>query len=289
MRNRRSRRATIAAALGLALCVATAHGETLVVVGTGAGVAALDVLGSAWAAEDKTYQFRTVKGLGSEGGVRALIDRRADLSVSGRAISPELQRAHRLRTMTFAATPWGFVTSSTTVTGISRAELTDIVSGKVARWSDGTQLRIVLRPLTDSDTVQFGHHFPELRAALGRLHGRRELPIAGTDHDNFNLAESTSGAFALGTLTQIVTERRRLRLLALDGVAPTVENFAAGRYPLHKDFVIAMHEAPPERATRFLRFLASPAAAKLMAEIGLVPIGEKPAAPRGTESGSATP
>ena len=86
-------------------------------------------------------------------------------------------------------------------------------------WADGTPIRIILRPTTDSDTWLLGQTFPGMSAAMAKVRKRADLSIAATDQDNADMAEKTPGSLVGATLTQLQGENRDLRFVPIDGVA----------------------------------------------------------------------
>ncbi|MBR4124667.1 MAG: substrate-binding domain-containing protein [Victivallales bacterium] len=65
----------------------------------------------------------------------------------------------------------------------------------------------------------------------------------------------------------------QLKLLAIDGVAPTVENIQNGTYPLVTTAYIVSAKPRSESAKKIVDFLLSPEGQRLVQETGYVPIG----------------
>ncbi len=111
-----------------------------------------------------------------------------------------------------------------------------------------------------------GELFPGLAPAMAKARQRPDIPVAATDQDNADMAEQTPGSLAGSTLTQLELEKRNLRLVAIDGVQPTFENFERGTYryakPLH--FVVSARPAP--LVERFIAFLRAPAGHRALRE-----------------------
>ena len=103
-----------------------------------------------------------------------------------------------------------------------------------------------------------GELFPGLASALEVARRRPDVPVAATDQDNAELGEETPGSLIGSTLAQIVAEKRRLRVVALDGVEPTFENFQRGAYPYAKTLHFVLGAKINPLAQQFLAFLASP-------------------------------
>jgi phosphate transport system substrate-binding protein len=116
------------------------------------------------------------------------------------------------------------------------ADLAKIVAAEKPTWADGTPIRIILRPRSDTDTALLGELFPGMTDAIESARRRAEVPTAATDQDNAALADRTPGSLIGTTMTQIKTEHRNLHAVPLDGVEPTLANFESGAYRFSKSF-----------------------------------------------------
>ena len=57
----------------------------------------------------------------------------------------------------------------------------------------------------------------------------------------------------------------------LDGVPPTPDNLASGRYPLSKPLFVVTRASPDSATADFIRFLQSPAARDLLLRLHFLP------------------
>jgi ABC-type phosphate transport system substrate-binding protein len=96
--------------------------------------------------------------------------------------------------------------------------------------------------------------------------------MAVTNQECDEILARTPGAIGLTSLTQVLTEERPLTLLAWNGVAPTLPNLASRAYPLSKTLVVVVRGPPSPAVRRFLAFLGSPAARKILEETGNLPL-----------------
>ncbi len=252
----------------LALLTATLLGagnaastETLRVGGSGVAIGMLPHLFAAFEHNDEV-KLEVIPSLGSSGGLRALSEGVLDIAVSGRALKPE-ELAQGLTQSVAIRTPFVFVTSYPRPNGFKSSEVSDIFKSAKATWADGSPVRVILRPKSDSDVVTMGRLFPDMTAAIEQARRRPGLPTAATDQDNADLAERVAGSLTGSTFTQIKMERRNLRLVAIDGVEPSLENLERGTYPFAAivHFVLPAKKNPvAERFVGFLRLSAGQAA-----------------------------
>jgi phosphate transport system substrate-binding protein len=139
--------------------------------------------------------------------------------------------------------------------------------------ADGTPIRVLRRPASDTDTTALAAASPAMARALAAAQRRPGLVTAGTDQDNADALEAVHGSFGAVTLAQFLSEKRRLALFALDGVEPTPEAVAAGRYPLSKLFFFVTRAEPAPAAAAFMGFVAGPEARAVLAGLGQEPVG----------------
>jgi phosphate transport system substrate-binding protein len=234
-----------------------AAGETLRIGGTGAVTEMLPQVFAAFNAGDG-IELEVIPGLGTGGGLRALSDGVLDIAASGRALKPEEMAQGMVKLVTIS-TPFVLVTSHPRPNGFKSSEIADVFFSEKAAWADGTLIRIILRPKGDTDTAVLGGMFPRMAEAIEAARQRLGVPVAATDTDNADAAERVAGSLAAASFTQIQMERRNLRLVAIDGVEPSLETWESGAYPYAKTihFILPAKKSPA--AERFVAFLKSPA------------------------------
>ena len=151
------------------------------------------------------------------------------------------------------------------------AEFADYYGRPDAKWADGTPVKIILRPKSESDTKLMGKFFPGMAEAIEVARRRGEAPVAQTDQDNAMMTEATHGALTTGTMLQMLAENRPLRIMPIDGVTPSVETMMSGEYPHSKTHYIVHAENPPPAVAHFVAYLRSPAGIAQLARIGAAP------------------
>ena len=227
----------------------------LTVGGTGSATELLRRLGDAFS---KHGEARTdvVPSLGSSGGIRAVADGVLDLAVSGRPLKPaEVKQGMTVPLV--LRTLFIFATSHPRPNALKSSDLSKVYASLNPAWTDGTPIRIVIRPPSDSDTDLMAQLFPGLGAAVEGARKRPDVPVAATDQDNLDVAEQLPGSLVGSTLTQITLETRRLRAIAIDGVDPTLDNFERGTYQYGKSLYFIVPAKPTPIAERFIVFLRS--------------------------------
>ncbi|MFM2052836.1 MAG: hypothetical protein RL456_873 [Pseudomonadota bacterium] len=259
----------LAAALAMAaLGAPSAHAEDLRIGGTGTALGTMRVLGQAFRASRPDVQVQVMPSIGSKGGIRAVVAGSLQLAVSARPASDE-EMAAGARSTEYARTPFVFaVARGLPLTAVTTAQLADLYAGRVTQWPDGTPVRLVLRPAGDADSDLVKSISPALREAVTAAEQRRGMTFAVTDQEAADSVERVGGALGTTTLAQMLSERRALRALPIDGQTPDIESAAAGRYPLHKrlHFVTGPQPAPTVQA--FIAFVRSPAGRDILRQHG---------------------
>jgi len=92
--------------------------------------------------------------------------------------------------------------------------------------------------------------------------------VATTDNDAADAIESVPGAFGGTTLSLLLSEKRPLRMVSLDGITPSLRALNDRSYPYAKTFYMVTKNNPPASVRRFIDFVSSPAGAAILAKYG---------------------
>jgi phosphate transport system substrate-binding protein len=275
-----SRRSASLFLLGCSLLTPPAHANSpaaeLVVGGTGAALGAMKALGDAYAAGTPQARVRTVPSLGSGGGIRALAAGAIQIAVTSRPLTAE-ERAKGMIERELIRTPFVFaVHQKAPIGAVTLSELAQIYAGTVGSWKDGTKVRPVLRPVNDVDTEVLSAMSPQMRLALKAAHDLPGKNIAVTDTDTADELERVPGAIGTSTLLLIQSEKRPLKALDVDGIAPTTTNLSSGRYLHQKSIYVVVSARSGPAAQAFVAYITSPAAAQMIARMGGLQVPSAP-------------
>lgn len=245
----------------------SAVAETIRISGTGGAIGTMRILGEAFRKTNPGIRVEILPGMGSSGAVRAVLAGRLDIGLSGRTLKGE-ERAQDVMETKYARTPFAFVVNSNLkMTGLTLEGLAAIYAGK-RDWENGKRIRLVLRPQADSDIEVLKSISPAMSAAVDIALRREGMIVATTEQDAVDAIESVPGAFGGTTLSLVSSERRALRILALDGVVPSVRAMADGSYPYSKTFFMVTRKNFPDSVRRFIDFVRAPAGAAILAKNG---------------------
>jgi phosphate transport system substrate-binding protein len=233
-------------------------------------------IGAALEAEDPGVRLRVLPSLGSTGAIDAVAQGALDVGVSGRPLR-DGERGRGLLDLEVARTPFVFaVGRGSGARGITVEELAAIYRGEKGTWPSGQRIRLVLRPATDVDTALLQGISPEVAAAVAEAQSRPGMLVAVTNTECHQILARSPGSIGPTTLLQLRADPLPSSPLDWNGVAPTLENLASGRYPLAKPVHLVIRSRPTPGVRRLLAFLASPRGRALLAELGALPVDFRP-------------
>ncbi len=245
----------------------SAVAETIRISGTGGAMETMRILGEAFRKNNPEFRVEILPGMGSSGSVKAVLAGRLDIGLSGRALSGDERGQGAVETR-YAKTPFVFaVNRSLKISGMTLDGIAGIYAGK-RDWEGGKRIRLVLRPPQDSDLPVLKGMSPAMSAAVDIAMRRKGMIVATTDHDVADAIESVPGAIGGTTLALVLTEKRALRILALDGVVPSVQAMSDRSYPYSKTFFMVTRNNPSAAVRRFIEFVLSPAGSVILSKSG---------------------
>jgi phosphate transport system substrate-binding protein len=265
---RPGRGALPAAALICALAAAGARAEEIRIGGTGAGMGTMRVLADAYAKRDPAAKITLLPSVGSGGGIKAVLAGAIQIAVSARPVNEAEAKAGAVD-IEYGRTPFVFATpQGTRATGLTTQNLIDIYAGALDQWPDGTKIRLVMRPAGDSDSEIIRGMSPAMREAATKADQRKGAVFCVTDHEAADSLEMIPGALGPSTLALMLSEQRRLKALALNGVTPDAKSIADGSYPLQKQLRIVTSPKTSAKAHAFVAFVRSSAGQEILRQNG---------------------
>jgi phosphate transport system substrate-binding protein len=143
-----------------------------------------------------------------------------DIGRAGRHLNPE-ELSMGLKEVKYAKSPFVFVTAKNGKgMDLTHEMIVGIYRGDIRKWPDGTPIRLILRPEGDVDTIMLKGISHDMREAVGKAQARKGMTIAMDDQENADKLEKIKGSFGTSTLTQIISEKRALTVLPLNGITP---------------------------------------------------------------------
>ncbi len=125
-----------------------------------------------------------------------------------------------------------------------------------------------MRPPGESDIRILKGMSPEMGAAVDAAMAREGLIVGLTDQDSADAIERTPGAIGCLTLAIVLSEKRAIRVLALDGTVPGVATLKDGSYRYSKTFYMVTKRDMQPAVRQFVEFVLSPAAKAMLSKNG---------------------
>lgn len=251
----------------------------LIITGTGSSIGAMQRMGEVFQKKYPNVAINVLPGIGSTGGIKAVKEGRIDIGLSSRPLTPEERRMEIIEEP-YGRTPFIFaVQESNPTKGVTLTEIEDIYAGKRKTWSDGTPIRLILRPLRDSFSVYLASINPRLKSASEKTHSIPGVFVGVTDQEAAEQIEKTPGSFGITSSSLMAAEKRRIKALSVDGAAPALSNIAdgihvsAGKYPYTMTMsLVYKRDNDKGEVKDFIKFVFSKDGRKLLSESGHVPL-----------------
>jgi phosphate transport system substrate-binding protein len=248
--------------------------EEIKIGGSGSALGLMRMLGTAFEKAHPGMKVEVLPSLGSSGGIKALGKGAIDIGLSGRPLKDEELKLG-LKVIKYAKTPFIFVANNDVkVANLTTRDIVKIYNGETKTWADGKRVRLVLRSAYESDTVTVKSISPDMSAAVDDALSRKGMLIAMTDQESADLTEKTEGAFGISTLTLIISEKRKVKILSYNSVIPSVESLLGGAYPLSKSLYMVTKSVQSHSVREFVAFVTSPEGIRILEKGGCLAISE---------------
>jgi len=249
--------------------------EVIRIGGVGGALGTMRILASAFEKSHPGIKVVVLSSIGTKGALKAVPDGAIDIGLLGMSSKDEGLVSGTTVTE-YARTPFIFVTRrEIEKKDLSTEEVSRIYQGDIQRWPGGERIRTILRRPDDSDNLILKGLSPGVKMALERSLPQRGLLFAVTDQDNLDMIEKTPGALGYTTLMQVIAEKRRVKILSLNGVVPSVKTLADGSYPISKRFFTMTKPGPSGKVLMFINFVKSEEGAKILKDNGNMVIRNK--------------
>jgi phosphate transport system substrate-binding protein len=245
----------------------------LVFAGSGTNLAITRLLATAYEQANPGTPIEIPSSLGSTGAIRAVQDGAITVALISRALRAS-EQGSGLAVVPYARTPLLFgAHPSVPDTGLSGDELIQIVAGTKSRWRDGREMVVLLLYPGDSLTEEILRKIPGLERPYAASYAAKRWTFLYSDALMNDRLAKTPASLGVTTLGAILTDRLAIKPLAFNGMAPTLDNLQAGRYPLSLTLAFAFIPAAlPPPANAFLAFVRSAPAEALLRRHGYLAV-----------------
>jgi phosphate transport system substrate-binding protein len=242
--------------------------HTITIGGTGSALGGIRDVAHVFQKRHPDIVVKILPSLGSTGGIKAVLAGALSIALSARPLNSR-EKLAGASAVEYARTPFVFVrTAAAPERGLTLQEVVSIYAGELHAWPDHTPIRLIIRPEADADMELLKEISPEMEKAVEKALSREGMLVAMTDQENVDLLAKVKGAFGTSTLAQIISERRSLHALPLDGVEPSLAALAKGAYPYSKSFFAVTGPRSSPEARLFIEFLFSSEGKAILAKSG---------------------
>lgn len=254
-----------------------AWAETLTVGGTGSSAPLVEQFAQAYKSLKPEVTVHLINPpMGSNASIRAVLAGTIDLAIPGKPLT-EKQKAQGGQDWPLGHTPFLMVTSKEQEhAGFTIEQLAAIYSGKTTTWADGSPIRLVLRSPMESDTLILRNLSPAMDQAIDAALTRPGMLVAANDLENIALLESTPNAIGTTNLGLMQNQKRKLHILPLNGMQPTLAAMTQENYPYFKTLYVTHGPTLSPAAQSFLAFILSASGREVLARAGYAPVSHQP-------------
>lgn len=233
----------------------------------------------------KSVEFEVWKFLNSTGSDRTfefLNEGDADLIFGGAPSAKQLEKA-KAKGIHYEMIPFGreafvfFVNKDNPVSNLTSEQIRGIYSGKITNWNE-------LGDSESGEIIAFQRNEGSgSQTMLERIMGATPLVEASTEYVSDGMGDillrvaeyrnrRTALGFSFRFYTQGMMYNENLKILSVDGVAPTKENIRNGTYPFVTDFYMVSTGEVSENTRKVIDFVLSPAGQEIVEKTGYVPL-----------------
>ena len=232
-----------------------------------------------------TGQMVDVQGGGSTAGLQAVSENIAEIGMCSRSLKDD--EARKFTGIPIAMDGLALVVhKSNRVNGLTRSQIRDIFRGEITNWrqvgGEDLPVRLITREEgsgTREAFVKLVMEAKDKRAATvpagpagNQRAANRICRKAMTQESNGavkELVKHDRGAIGYMSLGLVKGE---LKILAVDGVYPTLEEVTSRRYPLLRPFLYVVRGTPGKGAQAFIDYTLSPSGQHMLVKEGLISV-----------------
>ncbi len=230
-------------------------------------------LGNAYANSSGGMKVEVGKGLGTKARLKALADGTIDIATASHGADPaELaKRGMTVHTIAKIAVVFG-VNSVVPVDDLTSQQICDIYSGKLTNWKELGGYDLAIHPRTRPDKEVDAE---VMRKGIDCMSDLEMAAFVKINKKSGHMAKdlaATKGAIGMTTTTRVRRSQGEVRFVSYNGVAPTVENVQAGKYPFTREAFLITKTNPPAKVKAFLEFVKSAEGGSVLKANDAIPV-----------------
>jgi len=247
--------------------------RVLVIPGTGDSQVLLLKLAQLYAKNRPGITVEIPESIGSGGGIRSVITGKNEIARVARPLT-EKESGQGLKSKVFAQAPVVFAVNPgvTGAENLSLEQIVGIYSGRIPQWdaldtalSGVGKIYVMNREEGDSSRTVLGNLIPGFKEIA--------VPAGATVYSTPEAVQTLMASpGTIGYLPMPAVVGTGLRVLQVQGIAPSAANVRQKKYQIVIPFALVWKDTLSPRAQDFLDFISSPAARKLMLDNGAIPV-----------------
>jgi phosphate transport system substrate-binding protein len=244
--------------------------QKIVISGTGDSQDIIEAIAATLEKKLGGVEIQVPDSIGSSGGIKAVINGEIDLARVARPLK-KTEEELGLTCKVFAKTPVVFVVHPdvTGVDNITEEEIIGIYSGNIINWNmiggEPGKIYPLTREPGDSSMQVFNEMLPGFANITNPV-----AKVVYTTHEVVTALSEHAKTIGFTSLSAVIGTR--LKVLKFNGVYPSAENVASGKYRLVLPLGIVYKEQPKGLAAKFVDFLYSEEGQKIITSMGAVPV-----------------
>lgn len=222
-----------------------------------------------------------LSGGGSGAGVKDAISGKSPIGMVSRDLKEDEKAALKNKVVGIDALAI-IVNKSNPVSGLTKAQLIDIYTGKTDNWKTlGGNDRQVVRISKEvgRSTLELFEHYTGLLSADRNKSDKPQISkqsyIIGSNIESLTLVGGMPGAIgyvSVGTARALAQAGMPVKIIPLDGIEPTDESIKNKRYPIVRPLNLVYAKELPSVAS-FLALALSPQGQDVVKSLGFLPVG----------------
>ena len=204
-----------------------------------------------------------IENVGSDAAIASVKSAEADLG----GVSREMTAAEKaaVQSMQIGVSGTGVVVNAAnTVGNLTKAQIRGIFSGEIKDWSQvgGTpgEIRVFVREATAATRVIFDDYI-----FGGKPVYRQDFTPVDSADQTTKAVTSFKDAVSMLTITDAALANTAIKLLPVDGVAPTVDNLTTGKYAMRRPlYMVYSKDKPKPAIAALVDFAKSPEGQKII-------------------------
>ena len=246
----------------------------LIIGGDDANTSLIEIFAKHFEKNMNRGHVKLITTLGSKGGIAALNDRKIQIALVTRLLSPA-EEAFNLTSVPYAKSCLAFVVNPKVPLAddsMTSEALEQIYDGQKTTWSDKKTIQVIFHPRGDSGSELLMIKFPNLKPLFEKAWTTSVWRTEIGDKKNLALIEKINYSFGWVNQTELAASKSPARVLKFNGIMPEAALAESGKYPLVEVSTLVYKEPATQEVKDFIALVKSEYGAQILRQNEAVPI-----------------